>query len=150
MRSKITTAGLRALLPLVAVTVVACGDSAPTVPQAATSPLIGASVSVKQSGDAPVQIVPGSVTWKIDDARLVNVMLTVHSTAKAAVTASARASLYDKSGKLVGDATGGQLNVQPGKDIQLQLTGPTPLGTVESASFEFTTIPAATPIPGGA
>lgn len=142
--------GLRALLPVVALAVVACGDSTPRVPQAATSPLIGASISIRQTGDAPVRIVQNSATWGIDDAKLVNVTVTVHSTAGTAVTVAARVSLYDKDGKLVGDASGGQLNVQPGKDVQLRLTGPTPIGTVQSAMFEFTTIPAATPIPGGA
>ncbi len=149
MTSTIAARGLRALLPGVALLVVACGDAAPTVPQAQSSPLIAASVSVQQTGDAPVQIVQGSVTWKLDDARLVNVALTVHCTAGTAVTVSGRASLYDASGKLVGDATGGQLNVQPDQDSQLKLTGPTPTGTVASARFEFTTIPSATPIPGG-
>jgi hypothetical protein len=142
--------GLRAVLPVVALAVVACGDSAPSVPQAATSPLIGASVSIRQTGDAPVQVVQNSAVWSIDDAKLVNVTVTVHSAAATAVTVTGRASLYDRAGKLVGDATGGQLNVPPGKDIQLKLTGPTPTGTVSSATFEFTTIPAATPIPGGA
>jgi hypothetical protein len=49
----------------------------------------------------------------------------------------------------VGDATGGRLDVKPGADVQLMLTGPTPNGTVTSATFEFTTIPSATPIPVG-
>jgi hypothetical protein len=142
--------GLRALLAVVALAVVACGDSTPSVPQAASSPLIGSSISIKQTGDAPVQIVQNSAVWGIDNAKLVNVTVTVHCTAGSAVTVSGRASLYDKDGKLVGDATGGQLNVQRGKDVQLRLTGPTPIGTVVSATFEFTTIPAATPIPGGA
>jgi len=142
--------GLRALLPVVALAVVACGDSAPSVPQATTSPLLGAGIGIKQTGDAPVQIMQATAVWSIDDAKLVNVTVTVHSKAGTAVTLGARASLYDKAGKLVGDATGGQLNVEPGKDVQLHLTGPTPTGTVESATFEFTTIPSATPIPGGA
>jgi hypothetical protein len=136
---RVALAGLAALL-------VACGSETPTVPQAASSPLIAPSVAVKQTGDAPVRIVDGSVSWKIDDAKLVNVTLTVHSSAGTAVTVSARASLYDKDGRLVGDATGGALAVQPNSDAQLKLTGPTPNGTVVSANFEFTTIPTPTPV----
>lgn len=148
--SRFVQVGLRLLAPALGLVVVACGDATPVVPQAAPSPLLASSIAVKQSGDAPVQIAAGSASWHIDDAKLVNVSLTVHSSAKLAVTVTARASLYDKDGKLVGDATGGQLNVPPGGDVQLRLSGPTPHGTVTSATFEFTTIPASTPIPGGA
>ena len=148
--SRFALVGLRLFAPALGLLVVACGDAAPVVPQAAPSPLLAASISVKQTGDAPVQVVAGSPSWRIDDARLLDVSLTVHSSARSAVTVTARASLYDKDGKLVGDATGGQLNVQPGADAPLKLTGPTPHGTVTSATFEFTTIPASTPIPGGA
>jgi hypothetical protein len=140
---------LRLLLPALGFAVVACGDSAVTVPQAAASPLLSGNISVKQTGDAPVKLVDGSVSWKLDDARLVTVSLTVHSSAATATTVSARATLYDKDGKPVGDATGGRLDVKPGADVQLMLTGPTPNGTVTSATFEFTTIPSATPIPVG-
>jgi hypothetical protein len=149
MRVGFAVAAQRGLLGAVALVVVGCGDAAPTVPQAAASPLLGANISVKQTGDAPVKLAGGSVSWQIDDARLVNVTLTVHSTAGAAVTVSARATLYDKDGKPVGDATGGRLNVGPNSDAPLKLSGPTPNGTVVSATFEFTTIPSATPIPGG-
>jgi hypothetical protein len=138
----------RALLPALGLVVVACGDATPTVPQAQAAGLLAASISVKQTGDAPVQIVAGSVSWQIDDAKLVVVTLTVHSTAGRAVTVSGRASLYDKDGKPVGDATGGALNVAPNADVQLKLSGPTPNGTVTAATFEFTTIPAATPLAG--
>jgi hypothetical protein len=148
MTSRFGWVARRALLPALGLIVVACGDSTPIVPQAAASPLLAASISVKQTGDAPVKIVAGSLSWQIDDAKLVNVTLTVHSTATTAVTVSGRASLYDKGGKPVGDATGGALNVAPGSDAQLKLSGPTPNGTVTSATFEFTTIPAATPISG--
>jgi len=146
--TRVATLMRRALLPAVAVALVACGSDTPTVPQAAAAPLIATSVSVKQTGDAPVKLVENSVTLKIDDAKLINVTLTAHSTATRAVTMSARASLYDKDGKLVGDATGGALQVQPNADVQLKLTGPTPSGTVSSATFEFTTIPAPTPLSG--
>ena len=149
MPSRIVSTGLRALVAGAALLVVACGDSSVSVPQAQPSALIAGTVSVKQTGDAPVSIVKDSVSWKIDDAKLVDVSLTVHCTAQGAVTVGARASLYDSSGKLVGDATGGQLNVKPGADAHLMLTGPTPTGTVSSATFEFTTIPSATPIPVG-
>jgi hypothetical protein len=148
MKSRSASVVRRALLPALALLLVGCGDATPTVPQAAASSLLGASISVKQTGDAPVKLVDGSVSWQIDDARLVNVSLTVHSTAGTPVTLSARASLYDKDGKPVGDATGGALNVAPNADAQLKLSGPTPNGTVTSATFEFTTIPSATPLSG--
>jgi len=148
MKPRTATAALRALLPALGLLVVACGDAPPTVPLAAPTQLLAGSIGVTQTGDAPVKIAAGSVKWSIDNARLVNVGLTVHSSAAKAVTVSGRASLYDKAGKPVGDVTGGALNVQPNSDAQLFLSGPTPNGTVTSATFEFTTIPASTPIPG--
>jgi hypothetical protein len=137
----------RAVLGAAAVLLAACGSDTPTVPQAAATQLLAPSIATKQTGDAPVRLVENSVSWKIDDAKLVNVSLVVHSTAGTAVTVTARASLYDKDGKLVGDATGGALQVQPNSNADLHLTGPTPNGTVSTATFEFTTIPSATPVP---
>jgi hypothetical protein len=150
MTSRIATLALRVLVPALGLVAVACGDSAVSVPQASAAALLAGNISVKQTGDAPVTLAGNSATWKLDDAKLVTVTITVHSSAKTAVTLSARGSLYDKDGKPVGDVTGGQLGVQPNSDAQLKLTGPTPNGTVTAATFEFTTIPSATPIPGGA
>ena len=135
---------LRFLLATAAVLLAACGSETPTVPQAATSAAIGPNVSVKQTGDAQVSIVPGSVGFKIDDAKLINVTLTVHSTAPGPQTVSARASLFDAAGKLVGDATGGVLNAASGADTPVALSGPTPLGTITAATIEFHLVPSPT------
>ncbi|HXA29828.1 MAG TPA: hypothetical protein VN193_13900 [Candidatus Angelobacter sp.] len=148
MTSRFALLARRALLPALGLFVVACGDAAVTVPQAAATPLLAAEISVKQTGDAPVKMDQSSLRWQVDDARLVNVSLTVHSMAGAAVTMSGRATLYDKDGKPVGDVSGGALNVAAGADVQLKMTGPTPNGTVTSATFEFTTVPSATPLSG--
>jgi hypothetical protein len=88
------------------------------------------------------------VHFRLDDARLLEVTMTIHSTAAAADTVTIRGSMFDKSGKLVGDVSGGQLNVQPGSDGQIRLTGPNPNGTIASATFEVSTVPAATPAGG--
>lgn len=133
-----------------ALLVVACGDSAPSAQQAASSPLTESNVGFKQTGDAAVQIVPSSVTYHVDDARLLQVVLTVHSTASAAQTVTVRGSFYDKAGKLVDDATGSQLAVAPGSTTTVTLSGPAPLGTIASGTFEVSTIPAPTPLTGGA
>jgi len=143
----IRTAVPRALVCLAALLAVACGDSTPHVQQAAAAPLTEASVSLKQTGNAPLTIQPGA-TYRLDDAHLLEVSLTVHSIAKQAETVSIHGSFFDKSGKLIGDATGSQLNVAPGSDVQVKLSGPAPNGTIAAATYEATTIPTATPVSG--
>jgi hypothetical protein len=135
---------LRFLLAAAAVLLVACGSDTPTVPQAAVSAVVAGNVSVKQTGDAQVSIVPGSVGFKLDDAKLMNVTMTIRSTAPGPQTVSARASLFDAAGKIVGDATGGVLNVRPGVDTPVALSGPTPLGTIAAATVEFHLVPSPT------
>jgi len=141
----IRTAVPRALLCVAALLAVACGDSTPHVQQAAATPLTEASVSLKQTGNAPVKVQPG-VSYRLDDARLLEVSLTVHSTAGQSVTVSVHGSFFDKAGKLIGDATGSQLDVAPGSDVQVKLSGPAPNGTIAAATYEVTTIPTATPV----
>jgi len=126
---------------------VACGET-PHVDQAASAALTESSVSLKQTGNAQVSIVPSSVSYRLDDAHLLEVSLTVHSGASGAQTVTVRGSFTDKSGRLIGDATGSQLNVAPGSDVSVALSGPTPTGTIAAASYEVTTIPAATPPSG--
>ncbi|HEV7680130.1 MAG TPA: FxLYD domain-containing protein [Candidatus Dormibacteraeota bacterium] len=137
---------LRALLTFTAITLAACGDSPVTVPQASAAGLIGPNVTVTQTGDAQAQIVPASANFRIDDAHLVQVTVAIKSTAAASQTVSVRASLYDKDGHLVGDATGGALDVAPGAQVTVQLSGPTPNGTVASATFEVHLVPTPTPL----
>jgi hypothetical protein len=57
------------------------------------------------------------------------------------ITVTIRGSLDDPSHQLVGDVSGGQINVAPGSTIGVQLSGPTPLGTIASATFEATAQP---------
>jgi hypothetical protein len=135
-----------AVLALTAITLVACGDAPVTVPQAAATTFIAANVTVNQTGNAQATIVPGSAGFRMDDARLIQVSVTVKSTAGTPQTVSVRASLYDKDGHLVGDATGGALDVAPGAQVVVQLSGPTPNGTVASATFEITLVPTPTPV----
>jgi hypothetical protein len=141
------TAVPRALAGLFALLVVACGET-PHVDEAATAALTESTVSLKQTGNAAVSVVPGSVRYRLDDARLLEVTLTAHSAATTAQTVTIRASLFDKSGRNIGDATGGQLDVGPGSDAAVTLSGPQPNGTIAAATFEITTIPAPTPLRG--
>jgi hypothetical protein len=129
---------------LCALLLVACGNT-PRLPEAAsTPPLVTNSVSVTQTGTAPVTIVPDSAQYRLDDSGSLVVTLRVTSEATAPQTITARASLYDTNGKLVGDATGGDVGVDPGQTVTLQLDGPPPMGEIVSASYEFTALP----IPG--
>ena len=130
----------------VALVVVACGDETPHVQQAAATALTESSVALQQTGNAQVSVVPGSVSYRLDDARLLQVTLTVQSKANPAQTVTVRASFLDKAGQLIGDATGSQLNVAPGSTTQITLSGPTPTGTIATGRFEVTTIPAPTPL----
>jgi hypothetical protein len=124
--------------------VVACGSDTPQVPQAVATPLTESSVDFKQTGDAPAVIDQGSISYRLDDARLLQVGLSVRSTAAAAETVSIRASLYEKDGRLIGDATGGAINVGPGATVQIRLSGPHPNGTIASAVYEVHVVPAPT------
>ena len=139
---------LRALAGAAAMLVVACGSDTPHVQQAAAPPLTESSVGVKQTGNAAIAIAQGSVSYRLDDARLLQVTLTIHSSASGVQTVTIRGSLYDKAGRLVGDASGSQLGVAPGSTDTVTLSGPTPTGVIATATFEVTTIPAPTPIGG--
>jgi hypothetical protein len=120
----------------------ACGDDT-HIPQAASStPFAATSVAIVQQGDAPVSIDTSSVTFALDGTRSLVAHLSVHSDAAAAVTLVIRGSIYDPTHALVGDLTGGQINVAPGSTVPLELTGPPPLGTIASAVFEATAQPA--------
>ena len=120
-----------------------CGD-ATAIPQAGTAtPFAVGSVSITQQGNAPVTVDTTSVHFSLDDTRslVVHLMLTSHATGP--VTVSVRASLYGPSHNLVGDAVGGQINVQAGQPTAVQLSGPTPLGTIASAVVEASVQPSA-------
>ena len=116
---------------------VACGET-PTVQEATGSPLTSAKVAITLTGDAGITIVDPNrdVTIGLDEARLVVIHVTVKSTAAASEVVAIRASLLDKNGTIVGDATGGALNVQPGGMATFNLSGPTPTGVIDHATFE--------------
>lgn len=144
MRPAPTTAR-RGLLAAAAMLVVACGSETPQVQQAAASPLTAGTVAFKQTGDAAVTIDQASITYKLDDARLLVVTLNLYSAAPTAQTVNVRASLFDKSGRLIGDATGSDINVTPNPAAPVILSGPHPNGTIASATFEVHLVPSPTP-----
>jgi hypothetical protein len=119
----------------------ACGSTTQLPEAPATPPLTAAAVAVRLTGTAPVAIVPGSITYKLDDSGSLVINLSVKSNAKRPVTMEMRASLYDAAGTIVGDATGGQVGVAPGATAVLELNGPRPNGEIVSATFEGTSLP---------
>ena len=142
-RARILT-GFAWMAPLLLVSLTGCGNDTrlPQVPS--SSPFSTSSVAVTQRGNADATIDTSSVTFKLDDARTLVVHLRVRSTAAATITVSIRGSIYDPRHNLVGDVSGGQINVAPGSTADVQLTGPTPLGTIASALLELTAQPSGT------
>jgi hypothetical protein len=100
-------------------------------------------VAVTQQGNAKATIDPSSLTLKLDDTRTLVAHLTLRSTASSTTAISVRGSLYDPHHALIGDLSGGVINVRPGATAAVQLTGPTPLGTIASVTFELTATPTA-------
>jgi hypothetical protein len=121
-----------------------CGDT-PTIQQATNTPLTSGHVTINLTGDSSVSIPdPNSdVTFGVDNAHLLVIHLTLRSGASAVETVQVRASLFDKSGTIVGDASGGTLSVKPGTDASFDLSGPPPTGTIDHATFEVKVNPAA-------
>jgi hypothetical protein len=121
---------------------VSCGDT-PVVDEATTQPPVQAPhVAVTQTGDATVVVPPDGARFRLDNAGLLVVDVVVRSTAAAPQTISLRASVYDSTGRLVGDATGGSVRVAPGAETTVELSGPTPLGTITAVTVEVHTLPA--------
>jgi hypothetical protein len=140
-------AGLRRLLFGVAVAglAAACGSQTQPEVQSAT-PLTAQTVTVRQTGNAQAQLLTSTITFQVDDSGSLVIHADVMSQSGSAQTITARASLYDSTGSIIGDATGGQIAVAPGATTSLQLNGPGPHGTIASAVVELTEVPAATPI----
>ena len=145
--------------PLVAAlcgaTLAACGTSAPQPEVQSSPPLTAQSVTVRQTGNASAQIVTSTITYQLDDSGGLVIHLGVHSQSASAQTITARASLYDAKGNLIGDATGGQLSVAAGGTATLELNGPAPTGTIASTAFEVSNLASptptsTTPVPTGA
>jgi hypothetical protein len=138
MRRVDRLAGIACAGLLLVVAMTGCGDET-KLPEAPSATAFGtSSVSILQRSNAAARIDPASVTFKLDDARSLVVTLTVRSTARSIIAVSIRGSLYDPHHALVGDVTGAQINIQPGATTAVQLNGPTPLGTIASATFELT------------
>jgi hypothetical protein len=125
-------------------TLAGCGDDT-KLPQApSSSPFSTNPVTITQQGNANATIDTSSVTFKLDDSRSLVAHLSLRSTASSTIAVSIRGSLYDPRHALIGDVTGAQVNVQPGSTVAVQLNGPTPLGTIASATFELTAKPTPT------
>ncbi|HEY2705061.1 MAG TPA: hypothetical protein VGL20_15365 [Candidatus Dormibacteraeota bacterium] len=128
----------------------ACGDPA-VVDQATTRPPLAApGVVVTQTGDPDIGIPPGGVSFRLDAARLLVVDVRLRSSAATPRLVVVRASLFDSGGRLLGDASGSAVDVPPGADTTVQLTGPTPTGTIAAVTLEVHTVaaPSATASPG--
>ncbi len=129
---------------LVLVGLSACGDET-KLPQAPSmSPFSTTPVTITQQGNANATIDTSSVTLKLDDSRTLVSHLTVRSTASTTTAISIRGSLYDPHHALIGDLSGGQVNIPPRATVNVQLTGPTPLGTIAAVTFELTSKPTPT------
>jgi hypothetical protein len=119
-----------------------CGGP-PVIDQAVSqTPLAAANVTVTQTGDSDVTIPSGGVTFSQDAARLLVVDVKLHFTAAQPRTITLRATVYDSTGRIVGDATGGAVQVKPGSEVTVELSGPTPTGTIAAVTVEVHTVPA--------
>jgi hypothetical protein len=124
---------------------VACGSSPQPVAQA-SPPLTTQSVDARQTGNGAARIIASSITYQIDNSGSLVIHLSVQSQAATPETVTVRASLFDSGGNLIGDATGGQVQVPPSGSASIQLNGPAPHGTIASAVYEVSDVPAATPV----
>ena len=141
MRRARTLIGSVSAAALLMLGVAACGNDTRIPQTVTTTPFAAASVTITQQGNASVTIDPASVTFMLDDSRGLVAHLTVRSRAASTVTITVRGSIYDPQHRLIGDVSGGQINVATGQVTTVQLTGPTPLGTIASAVFEVTAVP---------
>ena len=141
MRRPRTSIGSVSALALLLLSATACGDTT-RIPQTVTAtPFAAASVTITQRGNSGATIDPGSVTFMLDDSRALVAHLSVVSHARGTVTITVRGSIYDPQHRLIGDVSGGQINVASGQPTVIQLTGPTPLGTIAAVVFEVTAVP---------
>ncbi|MHB8717806.1 MAG: hypothetical protein ACYDAC_02790 [Candidatus Dormibacteria bacterium] len=128
--------------------VAACGSvTLPVAPT--TSPFDTAHLSVRTTGNAPVTVDTASVSFHLDDAGTLVGTVSITSHAALTTTVMVRVSLYSPSGSLVGDATGGKVQVPPDTPTDIRLSGPAPVGTIASATVEVSLPPPPTQTPGG-
>lgn len=133
------------LLTVTAAVLVGCGSTTKLPEAPATGPLTSGSVQIKQTGNAAAQVDPASVTFQIDNSGSLVVRLRVTSNAGRPQTLAVRASLFDSSGGIIGDATGGDIGLPPGAPASFELNGPAPAGTIAAATFEMTAQASPTP-----
>jgi hypothetical protein len=141
--------GVRTLVlaPLAGGLLLACGGP-PVIDQVVNqTPLAVPNVVVTQTGDPDVVIPPGGVTFSQDAARLLVIDIRLRFTGAQPRTVALRATVYDATGRIVGDATGGAIQVTPGSEIPVELSGPTPSGTIAAVTVEVHTVPAPSPAP---
>jgi hypothetical protein len=139
MRRLWTLAGIACAAPLMVAVLSGCGDTFGVPPTPASTPFSTITTAmITQQGNAPATIDPSSVTFSPDDAQSLVVRLTVRSTAPSPITISIRGSIFDPKHQVIGDVSGGQVDVAPGSTTDVELTGPTPLGTIAAAVFEVT------------
>jgi hypothetical protein len=142
MRRLLTLIGPTCAAALAVVSLTACGDTVQVPHPPSATPFSTITVAqITQEGNAPATIDPSSVTFNPDDTQSLVVRLKVHSTATTPITISVRGSIFDAQHQLIGDVSGGEINVAPGSTVDVELTGPTPLGTIASAVFEVSTQP---------
>ena len=141
MRRMRTIIGPACTVVLLLAALTACGDDTKLPEAPSSTPFKASTVAILQTGNAPATIDTSSVTFVLDDTRSLVAHLTVRSTANSSVTVTIRGSVYDPQHSLVDDLTGGQVNVTPGSTTAVELTGPTPLGTIASATFEVSASP---------
>ena len=123
----------------------ACGQTPHAVEVVSQTPVAATPLALSQTGNAAVVVDPSSVTVKVDPSGSLIVTVTVSSHLATQRIVVLRASLYDSSHNLIGDATGGSVDVPANGSTSIRLIGPPPNGTVASITFEAT----AEPTPSG-
>jgi len=130
------------ILVVVASALAACGTTIQLPEAPGATPFKAATVPITQTGDAPATVDKDSVTYTSDNAGSLVIHLTLTSNASTAQTIAVQATLFDPTGLIVGNASGGQIMVAPGATTAVQLNGQTPHGTITSATFEVTAVAA--------
>lgn len=133
------------LLALAAIAISACGSSAASPEADNRPPLTTSRVEVKPTGSSSITLVDGGTTFHRDDAGLLVIEVKVRNTASTAQTVVLKATLLDAGGVQLGRAGGGAVNVGPGADSMIELTGPLPAQSIAAATVEIV----ATPTPTG-
>lgn len=130
---------------LAGLAIASCGSAATTISQADNQPqLTTAQVEIKPAGDPSITLVDGGTSFHRDDAGLLVMTVKVHSTASTKVTVVLRALLADSAGVEIGQAGGGAIELAPGDDATIQLTGRLPARSIASATVQVDATPSPT------